>query len=49
MVVLVGVPRIFGDGAFDVKRFAGFQAVDVFGHGAVGVFLYYEVEEASLV
>ena len=47
--MLVGFPGIFWDGTFHFECAAFFVGVDVLGHGAVGVFFYYEVEVALLV
>lgn len=44
VVVLVLGPGVFGQGTFHVEALAGAHAVEVFGHGAVGVALDYEVE-----
>ena len=44
--MFVGGPGVFGDGAFDVEALAGGEGVDVFGHGAVLVAFYYEVQVA---
>lgn len=41
VVVLVGLPFVFWEGAFDFERVARFEGVDVLGHGAVGVLLYH--------
>jgi len=47
VVVLVLGPGVFGEGAFHVEALAGGHAVEMFGHGAVGVALDYEVEVAA--
>lgn len=47
VVVFVRRPGIFWDWAFDVEGVAGFEGVDVLGHGAVGVLFDDEVEEAA--
>lgn len=47
VVVLVLGPGVFGEGAFHVEALARSHAVEVFGHGAVGVALDYEVEVAA--
>ena len=46
MVVLVGGPGVFRDGAFEGEELARLHAVDVFRHGAVGIHFDKEVEEA---
>lgn len=45
--VFVGLPGVFGDGPFEGEGFAGGESVEVFGHGAVRVDFYEEVEVAG--
>lgn len=45
--VLVRRPRVFGDGAFEVEALVRLHAVEVFGHGAVFVFLDHELDESG--
>ena len=47
VLVLVGRPRVFGDGPFEVEALGGFHVVEMFGHGAVVVALDYEINEAA--
>lgn len=49
VVVLVGRPGVFGDGAFEVEALRRVHAVEVFGHGPVGVAFDDEVEVAASV
>lgn len=49
VVVLVLGPGVLGKRALDVEGVADLEIVDVSAHGAVGVLLHQEVEEASLV
>jgi len=49
VVVLVGLPRVFGDGALHLQRLAGSHAVHVLGHDAAGVLLDDEVDVTGSV
>lgn len=49
MLVLVGLPGVFGDRSFELQALVDVHAVQVLGHGAVGVDLDYEVEVAGLL
>ena len=46
--VFVGGPRVFGDGAFEGEQLPWCHAVDVFGHGAIGVDFDKKVHEAAV-
>lgn len=47
--VFVGRVGVLGDGALHVEGVAGFEGVDMFGHGAVGVVFDYYFEGAGVV
>lgn len=47
VVVLVGLPRVLGNGALHLKRLAGSHAVHVLGHDAARVLLDDEVDVAG--
>jgi hypothetical protein len=49
VVVLVGLPRVLGDGSLHLKRLAGCHVVHVLGHDATGVPLDNEVEVTGSV
>lgn len=49
VLVLVGLPGVLGKRTFEVHALANAQAVEVFGHGAIGIFLDNELEEAGNV